>query len=436
VTAAYTIGFFSDTHLGYAAKVRVHKASGINERVRDGMLALHETVTAMIEANVDLVIQGGDLFHWSHPQIAEITFARREFERLAAAGIPSIINTGNHDASAEAGKTAAIAVLHDPARKIECVLDRYRVLRPVDGLAIHAISHYGLSHADRIVPEPADGEVSVLTAHGTALIPGHEIFACAESAGEQPIGLDLLTDTRFVGKFLGHYHGMGALPGIPESSPAVYAGSALRRGFSDPEGGRGWILITIHTDGTLTWEPRYIKQRPQYDLPVVDATGLTGDEVHEAIRGNIAGIDPHDAIIRQVVTNVTAQHRAGIDLPGLAPLVADALQWMPRLERPKERIIMLDSGDPDDGTPVEMHTDSLTTAGSSDLPAAFSTWVTVYADAVNLPAPLRPVVAERGEEHLKAVSTVVDDGNADLAEAPAMSTPDHLDVDPFGEPAA
>lgn len=413
----FRIGFFSDTHLGYAAKVRSHAASGVNERVRDGMKALHETISGMLDADVDLVIQGGDLFHRSWPQIAEVVIARRELERLAAAGIPVIVNTGNHDAAAERGKTSATAAVHDPDRGIVSVIEPYRIIRPVDGLAIHALSHYGLARAERILPEPVDGDINILTAHGTAAIPGHEIFACADSPGEQPIGLDLLTDTRFAATALGHYHGMGALPGL---ETAWYAGSALRRGFSDPEGGRGWLLIEIDESGQVTVTPQYITQRPQYDLPVIDAAGLTGAEVHERVKANLATIDIHDAIIRQVVTNVTATHRAGIDLPTLGHATADALQWMPVLRRPEEQVIMLDAAGPD-STPIDVAATSLATVGSVDLPSAFRTWVEVWAEHTGLAPTLRPAVAEAGETHLSAVSADIED-TADTA-PPALETP-------------
>lgn len=417
---AYKIGFFSDTHIGYAAKVRTHAASGINERVRDGMKALRETVNQMISEDVDLVVQGGDLFHRSWPQIAEVVFARRELERLAAAGIPVIVNTGNHDASAERGKTSATAAVHDPDRGIVAVTEPYKIVNPVDGLSVHVLSHYGLARAERILPEPIDGDVNLFTAHGTAMVPGHEIFACADSPGEQPIGLDLLTDNRFAFTALGHYHGQGALPNLPN---VWYAGSALRRGFSDPAGGRGWLLIEIDESGSVTVTPKFIGQRAQYDLPVIDAAGLTGDEVHQRVRENLAAIEVNDAIIRQVVTNVTAQHRAGINLPNLATVAADALQWMPVLRRPEERLIIIgdDSADEDGESAETTEGVSIATVGSTDLPGAYRGWVKEYATATSLPESLLPTVATEGEAHLQAVTSMddVEDGNADLDAASA-----------------
>lgn len=415
----FRIGFVSDTHLGYAAKVRTHAASGLNMRVRDGMLALNEIVTGMLDAEVDVVVHGGDLFHRSWPQVADIVWARRQFERLAAARIPVIINTGNHDASLERGKTAATAAVHDPDRGITVVKEPYSVVHAADGLDIHVLSHYGLARAERLVPEPTSGSLSVLTAHGAAMVPGHDVFTCVDSPGEQPIGADLLVESAWLAKLLGHYHGMGPLPGLDgDESPAWYAGSTVRRGFSDPPGGRGWLLVEVTEDNRITVSPQYIWQRPQHDLPVVDAAGLTGVEVQERIRANIAAVDMADAIVRQVVVNVTGAHRAGMDLPGLAPLTDPALMWMPVLRRPEVPVLAsTDAGDGEAGSGVA---GSLVTAGSADLPAVWRGWVSDWSQTSAVPEALRDTIRDAGEEHLRAVS--VGDADADgIAGEPSVS---------------
>lgn len=389
-TPAIRIGFKSDGHLGYAAKCRVHAASGLNERVRDGYLALRATVTQMIDAEVDFVLDGGDLFHRSWPQVGDIVWARRQLDRFAAAGIPVIGNTGNHDASSERGKSPATASVHDPDRGIEMITEPYRVLHPADGVAVHMISHYGLAQAERLIPEPEDGAINLLSAHGAAMLPGHEVFRCVDSPGEQPIGLDLLADDRYAAKLLGHYHGMD------EIMPTVwYAGSAIRRGFSDPAGGRGWLLITINTDGTVEVERKYIDQRPQYDLPVIDAAGLTGADVEERIRANLADIDPASAILRQVVTNCPTSVRRGIDQPALSNLLSSALMWSLDMRRPEL---------PESDGMVDGVSASMTTAGTADLTAVYHGWVQGWANSHGLAEDITPTVVREGARHLRAAS--------------------------------
>lgn len=399
------IGFFADDHLGYNAKCRSHAASGLNMRTRDGYLALRERVTQMIEAEVDIAVGGGDLFHRSWPNVADIVWAQTQLRRLSDAGIPVVGNTGNHDASNERGKSPATASVHDPDRGLHFVTEPYRAVRPVEGLTIHAVSHYGLAQSERLIPEPVDGDINIFTTHGAAMVPGHEVFLCVDSPGEQPIGLDLLLDDRYSLKLLGHYHGLG------EVMPDVwYAGSSIRRGFSDPEGGRGWLLVTIESDGSTKVEPQYISQRAQFDLPKIDASTLTGAEVEERIRANLAAVDVGDAIIRQVVTNCDTATRRGIDQPALGGLVHDALMWMPDFRRPDAVTMeVTEAGETVEGVPVAADvSDALSTAGSADLPTVYSGWIDRWSDANHIAPELKPVVATEGDRHLRAASEDVE----------------------------
>lgn len=406
----YRIAFLTDSHLGYAARCRTHPASGLNMRVRDGFLGLRETVTQILDADVDVVLHGGDLFHRSHPDIASIAWARRHLERLATAGIPVIGATGNHDFANDRGKSPATAAVHDPDRGITMVTEPHEVYQPVDGLVVHTVSHLGLVSAERAMPEPVDGAVNVLLSHGAAQVPGHEIFACVDSPGEAVIGYDVLTMPWSVG-LLGHYHGMGPLPGFNSDGKAGqiwYGGSMLRRGFSDPAGGRGWLLVTIESNGAGTVEPKYIWQRPQHDLPFIDATGLTGAEVDEAIRENLAKVEVGDAIIRQRVVNCSLPVRRGVDTAALNDIVESALVWQLEFHRPAENDFVEEST-------ADAAVTSLRTAGSADLPTMWASWLPKYAEQVDMPDTVRPVVAEQGASLLKSVSVDTETGTSELS---------------------
>jgi DNA repair protein SbcD/Mre11 len=419
---AYRIAFLSDSHLGYATDCRKHVQSGINQRVVDGYTAFKESITQIINADVDFAMHGGDLFHRSWPSVSDIVWARQQLERLSEAGIPMYGNTGNHDASGERGKSPATAAVHDPNRGIHMITDPYARIEPVDGLIIHAVSHYGLAQEERLIPDPADGAVNILTAHGAALVPGHEIFHCADSPGEQPIGLDLLTNDGFAMHLLGHYHGMGEI-----IDNVWYAGSSIRRGFSDPEGGRGWLLVTVHTDGSVKIDPQYIRQRPQHDLPKIDARGLSGAEVDERIRANLAAFDIDNAILRQVVTNCSTSTRGGIDRPALQRLASDALMWLPDFRRPE---VTHDDGE----RTVEGVGASLKTAGSADLPTMYTGWINDYLTHTDVSPELAPIVVSEGNRHLNAASAGVESGDyttvaTNTATTPTNPAPTGTDVD-------
>ena len=404
---SYKIAFFSDTHLGYATKCRTHK-SGLNMRNRDGFLGLKETIDQILVEEVDFVIHGGDFYHRSLPAIAEIAFGRRQLERLASAGIPTYVTTGNHDFANDKGKSPATAAIHDPDRGIYAVTEPYKIFSPVEGLNFHIISHLGLLSTERIIPEPIDGEVNIFTTHGAAQVPGHEVFACLDSPGEAVIGYDVLT-LPWSASLLGHYHGMGPLPGF-DAGPvgqAWYAGSLLRRGFSDPEGGRGWLLATVEDNGNVKIERKYVKQRAQFDLDFIDASGLTGAEVEEKIRENIAGVDIDEAIIRQRVINCSLAVRRGIDSKALGELMEKALVWQPEFIRPAEIEFA-------EEMPTDIAVTSLSTAGSSDLPGMFNGWFGGYADRATLPVELRPTIKDAGIALLKSVSKEVETGISEI----------------------
>lgn len=406
----YKIGFLSDSHIGYNTRSRSH-SSGLNMRVRDGFLGLRESIDQMLAAGVDLVLHGGDLFHRSHPTIAEIVFVRRQLERLSSAGIPVYGVTGNHDFANDRGKSPATAAVDDPEHGIFMVTEPYQVFHPVPGLNVHMISHVGLLAAERIMPEPTDGEVNIFVSHGAAQVPGHEIFATVDSPGEAVLGYDVLTLPWSV-SLLGHYHGMGALPGFNagDSGQVWYSGSLLRRGFSDPEGGRGWLLVTVGDDGKISVVPQYIKQRPQYDLPFIDASGLTGAQVEEAIRENLSAVDlgaDGGALVRQRVINIPLPIRRGVDTQALGELAKDALVWQPEFVRPAQ-VDFAETSKADEAV------GSLSTAGSSDLPGMFTGWFNDYAAKSDISPQLRPVVIEGGTKLLKLVSVDSETGVSEV----------------------
>jgi len=444
----YTIGFFADTHLGYESGTSVDPATGLNQRVRDGYDALKETVDAMIAAEVDLVIQGGDLFHVPKPTAVDVKFANRQLRRLADAEIPTVINTGNHDAPGRHGDGAAVLYVEDPSRGITSVATPYREINIADGLRLHVISHYGLAQEQRVVPEPVDGDINILTAHGTAQIPGHEIFACAETMREQPVSFELLSDTRYASTLLGHYHSQEALPNLPH---AWYAGSALRRGFSDKAGQRGWLKVTVNDDGTITVSQEAIHQRPQVDLPPVDATGLTRDEIVEAIMGNIAamGIDPAGAIVRQKVTEVLPDQREAVRDPRIREATRDMLEWKVQVTTRARSFIPVDDGtegEPGDGEDASASAaHSISTAAGADLVGGFRSWAPVWLTEEQIPADRHEAVVDAASKIIEDVvptataEALLDeaDGEADDTAAEADSAPEDVmdDSEPLPAPA-
>ena len=271
-----------------------------------------------------------------------------------------------------------------------------KLFSPETGITIHVVSHIGLLGKERPDLQPDPNDINIFTSHGAAQIPGHEMFACVDSPGEAVIGYDVLSMPWNV-TLLGHYHKMDPLPGFNtgDTGQAWYAGSLLRRGFSDPEGGRGWLLVTIEPDGQVNIERKFVKQRPQHDLPTIDAANLTPNDVEEKIVENLTAVDVNGAILRQKVVNIPAATRRNINTTHINSVTEPALTWQLEYTRPPrdEEYAPL----PEEHASIE----SLTTAKTSDLPVMWDGWVNEWADQEKIPETVRTPVAEHGRTYLE-----------------------------------
>lgn len=384
----YKIGFFSDTHIDYSAG-RKWTADGVNQRAQDGINALVETVTQMIEEQVDLVIHGGDLFHTSIPTVRGIVAVREQFDRLHKAGIPVYGITGNHDFPNTRLRLPATAAVSDPDRNVTILTDPMGIYRPVEGLTIHAVSHAGLLGTP-VAPNPIDGDINILISHGAADIEGHEIFHCVDSPAEAVIPRDTLSQN-FDATLLGHYHGQGPLPKLDGTkNRAFYAGSALRRGFSDSAGKRGWLLVIIADDGSVRVGSREIWQRPQYDLAEINADEMSGEELESVIRDNLTTVEwGTTPIVRQRIINCPLSTRRGVDTKAINDIAAPALSWQLEFQRPEDPA-------------TDGESDSMTTIRKASLTEA---WGEFVATDPHIIPKHKDDVAERGKDLL--------DGNSD-----------------------
>lgn len=364
---SYTIGFRGCQHLGYQpTEMRLNKETTWNQRIVDGHYAHEATMKAMLAAGVDGIVDGGDLTHWAKPAPRDIEVANRVDDLRVAADVWAIGNSGNHCAGG-GRDLSAMGVMHRPTLGIHAVYpDPTR--GPGDGvgpfpglyeihtnesnptlpagLALHLVSHYGLArdlaeHGINIDPQPLPGHVNLFASHGT-FQADERLYNCIDPHGEErPIPTEW-AHRGWDAMILSHYHTMGAVPGFGDSDSGQvwYTGSSLRRGFSDDPGPRGWLNVAVHDTGRVTITPESIWQRPQVDLPAIDATGLTLHDLDDLITTNLTATSMDDShsraltgdggtIVRQVVTGSTAMQRQGLTkLRGrFASLTQNAAWW-------------------------------------------------------------------------------------------------------------
>lgn len=343
----YVIGVRGCQHLGYSnPRMRLNAPTRWNQRVVDGHMAHHLTTQAMIDAGVRGIIDGGDLTHRARPVPRDVEFANRTDDLRAGARIWGIGNSGNHCAGA-GSDISAMGAMHRPHLGMHAVYPDprrgrtdgvgphpglYEIHQPVDGLAIHAVSHYGLdrSLADdgiHIEPTPLPGHVNLFICHGV-FEADDRLYRCINPHGqERPIPLDW-AHRDWDALLLSHYHSLGAVPGHDHDGPGQvwYTGSSLTRGFSDELGERGWLHVTVEDSGRVHVEARTIWQRPQYDLQVINATDLTAADIDDLVTHRINGLDLEDARSARLTGDAGAICRQRIT--GTAPAQRQALRAM------------------------------------------------------------------------------------------------------------
>jgi DNA repair exonuclease SbcCD nuclease subunit len=331
------LAFFADSHLGYRAKVK-NNSKGINTRVQDGYDALKEITRGILTSDVkiDGVIHGGDFAHTSQPSVRDITVGNFYLRKLAEAGIPVWGVGGNHDSSDIRADLPAVAAFHDPERKIHMVYEPYKKFEIADGVMLHAMSHHGLHEGDAPEINVSSDVINIFTTHGAAIDPKNQtLLRCIDSPREQIIPVEMITEGMFNVNLLGHYHSRYAVGN--EVLNTWYAGSAIRRGFTDEPGQRGWLLIQIEPNGKVTVTPKDIPQRPQFDLPIIDAADLNPSEIMDLLESNIdrtVGLDS-EPIVRQRIKNANRIIREGLDYNRINDLKEHMLLWQLELLKPE-----------------------------------------------------------------------------------------------------
>lgn len=405
----FNIAFFADTHCGYSYGNRDDK-TGTNLRVRDGYNALYEIVKDIIahKGEIDAVAMGGDLFHTSSPTVRDISTVQYYLRALHKANLTIDIIAGNHDANDNRQYPAAVAVVDDPDRGIFAHYQPYVYREIGDGVLLHSVSHHGLHNDDIPVLKPDQSALNVFMTHGAAVDPSNSaLMRCMDSPREQIIRPEMILDEAYVLRMFGHYHSRYAIGGAGLNT--WYAGSSLRRGFSDAFGPRGWLLFKISDNGDIEVEAHDIFQRPQFDMEVIDGTNMTSDSIQEMIIRNIDATreDEKDGqfnnlrapILRQRVINVIRSTREGIDRNLLSKRANHALKW--QLEFPKPAIVNQEISDGSGIDPKPSNTPSITRTGSLDVAEHYILWRDGSRTLTLIPDVDRDQVDVGAYDHLK-----------------------------------
>lgn len=265
------LAHLADCHLGYRQGNRCTSA-GINQREFDVAQAFRSAVDGILAAQPDLVCLAGDLFHTPRPSNAAITFAFQQLRRLREAGLPVVQVGGNHDKNklAESGSILRLFLELGIDLAIDAV---QRFEYPALDLTVTAVP----DRADLDDVRPGSAKYNVLCIHGQ--VEG----TCPGVPGVIP--RSLIEDERWDYVALGDYHIMHRV-----AERAWYSGSlewTSSNIWSEVETPKGWLLADLES-GDVT--PQLVSTRQVLDLPMLDATDLTPEEVNAQLREYLADI--------------------------------------------------------------------------------------------------------------------------------------------------
>ena len=377
------IAHLSDLHLGYSSSNCKLNPQGVRWREADGYMAwIREIKDIINDGTVDVVLIAGDVFHTPTPSILAVKQAQKGVRMLADARIPVVILTGNHDTSDVRSELAATALLNDPDHGVYSHYEPYATYDVNDDVRLHLISHHlykeQASTWDKV--KPTNGKINIFSTHGSMIDPLTKLAMHTDASPREVIIPDeIVNNPGWDYRLLGHIHERGFVGSSDDGKSdtshlkTYYNGSLIRRGFSDGETplGRGWTKWTVQPDGLLLPEFHTVAQRPQEDLPVINALDLSAADITDIAYDHVSNAvedikSPFTApILRQRVVNITPEKRKAVDQAMLRKLAAPALSWQLSMktiqdEPEDEDDVVSNSIDPSNGGVKKQFEDWLT----------------------------------------------------------------------------
>lgn len=330
------LAHLADLHVGFRQFERT-TASGRNQREVDVEDAVRRAFEQVAEAEPDVVVVAGDLFHFVKPSNWAVRFLFREFkglrERLPRAEIVAV--AGNHDTPTSADAGWILPLLEEAGAQVVCA--HFRRIRPEARFAALERHNCALvcvpsSAAREPVPEPVEDAVNVLVIHGD--IPGFGIPDWVDHAPDL-LDAEAIAAQGWAYVALGHYHC------VDQVRPRMWYAGAVEYVSSNPWAEsrlepKGWLLVELWSSGELRVRHVKVPTRRIVDLPPLYAGGLDGPSLTAAIAqrvDEVGGID--GAVARLVAIDVPRAVKRAIDHAAVRRWKASALSFQLDLRPPE-----------------------------------------------------------------------------------------------------
>ena len=319
---------FADAHIDMANYGRHDPETGLPLRVMDFLKSLDEIIQTAITEQVDLVIFTGDAYKDRSPAP---TFQREWDQRimqLSAAGIPTLLLTGNHDISPSTGRAHALQEFDSLSVPHVQVLSKPAFLKPEDleGLPVQILAlpwvsrsgmmaNLDLNNVDlKEIYDQLGDRLSELVSNWLeeadpnlpVILAAHASVEGAQYGNERMVMLGrdlvlppaLVKDDRLDYVALGHIH---KPQNLNENAhpPVIYPGSIERVDFGEAKDEKFFIIAEIEKGHAEVHWQKLANIRPFIDLSIE----LQSDqEINRILQEKLlskGALD--DAIVRMVI---------------------------------------------------------------------------------------------------------------------------------------
>lgn len=347
----YRIAHFSDVHLGYRSGTFKHPETGINLREQDGYDAFNEAIDQIVkyskeENPINAVIDSGDLFHTPDPTIYTIVQAKKALLKLTDNNIPVYTIAGNHDSTDSVRDIPSNGVLNLPMLQQYSYTEPYVQKEILPDVVCHFVSHHGFLQQEETFKKvnPIKGKFNILVTHGSVFDTALNEVLHSEGEPREVVISEELMQKGWDYTLLGHIHERGWIHSTDRKTDTsgrkqFYAGSLIRRGFTDKECvlGRGWTLWTIDTE-KKTMTPTFFKvhQRFQKDI-IIFCENKDNDTITKEIKDKLGEIDLTSApILRVTLVDIKRETEMLIDWKSIYEITNQCLAFSKKVRTKEE----------------------------------------------------------------------------------------------------
>ena len=317
----------ADIHLGSNTYGRIDPETGLNTRLLDFRRSFEFMVQRGLDEDIDVFLFCGDAYRTADPTPTQQKIFAECLKPIADAGLPIVMVTGNHDHPVSFGKASAIdifgyvsgdvhvfrkpdkAVIETksgslqllampwPIRSMLLSKGEYRKKSPLE---IREIIEQ--LYVDFIAAAVEDFDPALPT-----VLAGHFSVQGSDLAGSERTSL-IAHEPKFTpGQLspppidyvaLGHIHRFQDRRTAPDAPPVVYCSSIERISFKEWDDRKGFVLVTIDTDGDAKKTSYEFVDTPARRFLSFQIDAREAVDPTEAILAEIAREDVAGTIVR------------------------------------------------------------------------------------------------------------------------------------------